>query len=202
MGPPSCRLTVKWINRKYTNAKAKNKIEQTEKTGYNILVKLQIDTNLSRQNVSQIHKFWENSFQLQIREFEVGAETFRGRWLGIKGKVFLSDVLHPPTYPEWYTLWTFEIFNLLAAMNVLDEALQISRELKMEKEIEGINDRRRNIQDLIERGLLWLNQRPVQNHGARNEPCERDTDDFEDLLENMLLFETEQNRRREDQCSE
>jgi len=87
-------------------------------------------------------------------------------------------------------------------MNVLDEALQISRELKMEKEIEGINDRRRNIQDLIERGLLWSNQRPVQNHGARNEPCERDTDDFEDLLENMLLFETEQNRRREDQCSE
>jgi len=92
--------------------------------------------------------------------------------------------------------------DLETAMNVLDEALQISRELKMEKEIEGINDRRRNIQDLIERGLLWLNQRPVQNHGARNEPCERDTDDFEDLLENMLLFETEQNRRREDQCSE
>ena len=87
-------------------------------------------------------------------------------------------------------------------MNVLDEALGISRELKMAKEIEGINDRRRNIQDLIERGLQWLNLRPVQNHGAHNEPCERDTDHFDDLLENMLLFEIEQNRRREDQCSE
>ena len=87
-------------------------------------------------------------------------------------------------------------------MNVLDEALEISRELKMEKEIEGINDRRRNIQDLIERGLHWFNQRPVQNQGARNEPCERDTDDFDNLLENMLLFEEEINRRREDQCSE
>ena len=84
-------------------------------------------------------------------------------------------------------------------MNVLDEALEISRELKMAKEIEGINDRRRNIQDLIERGLQWLILRPVQNQGARNEPCERDTDDFDDLLENMLLFEIEQNRRREDQ---
>lgn len=87
-------------------------------------------------------------------------------------------------------------------MNVLDEALEISRELKMAKEIEGINDRRRNIQDLIERGLQWLILRPVQNQGARNEPCERDTDDFDDLLENMLLFEIEQNRRREDQWSE
>ena len=87
-------------------------------------------------------------------------------------------------------------------MNVLDEALDISQELKMEKEIERINDRRRNIQDLIERGLDWLNQRPVQNQGTRNEPCERDTDNFEDLLENMLLFENEQNRQREDQCSE
>ena len=73
----------------------------------------------------------------------------------------------------------------------------------MEKEIEGINDRRRNIQDLIERGLHRFNQRPpVQNQGNRNEPCERDTDNFEDLLENMLLFENEKNRRREDQCSE
>ena len=87
-------------------------------------------------------------------------------------------------------------------MNVLDEALAISRELKMEKEIEGINDRRRNIQDLIEHGLHWLNQRPVQNQGTRNEPCERDTDDFEDLLENMLLFENEHSRRREDQCTD
>lgn len=85
-------------------------------------------------------------------------------------------------------------------MNVLDEALEISQDLKMEKEIEGINDRTRNIQDLIERGLHWLNQRPVQNQVARNEPC--DTDNFEDLLENMLLFENERNRRREDQCSE
>lgn len=87
-------------------------------------------------------------------------------------------------------------------MNVLDEALEISQDLKMEKEIEGINDRTRNIQDLIERGLHWLNQRLVQNQVAGNEPCERDTDDFEDLLENMLLFENERNRRREDQCSE
>ena len=53
-------------------------------------------------------------------------------------------------------------------MNVVDEALEISGELKMEKEIEGINDRRRNIQDLIERGLHCFNQRPVQNQGARN----------------------------------
>lgn len=83
-------------------------------------------------------------------------------------------------------------------MNVLDEALEISQDLKMEKEIEGINDRTRNIQDLIERGLHWLNQRLVQNQVARNEPCERDTDNFEDLLENMLLFEDERN----DQCSE
>jgi len=88
--------------------------------------------------------------------------------------------------------------DLRTAMNVLDEALEISQDLKMEKEIEGINDRTRNIQDLIERGLHWLNQRLVQNQVARNEPCERDTDNFEDLLENMLLFEDERN----DQCSE
>lgn len=135
--------------------------------------------------------------------FEVGTDTFCGHWMGLKDKIFLSDVPSPsPTHPKRYLLWTFEIFNLSAAINVLDEAVQISRDLKMEKEIEGINDRRRNIQDLIERGLHWLNQRPVQNQVVRNEPCERDTDDFEDLLENMLLFENQQNRRRQDQCSE
>lgn len=41
-------------------------------------------------------------------------------------------------------------------MTVLEEAMEISRELKMQKEIEGINDRMENIQDLIERSH-WLN---------------------------------------------
>lgn len=72
----------------------------------------------------------------------------------------------------------------------------------MQTEIVGINDRTENIQDLIEGGLHWLNQRPILNQGARNEPCERDTDDFEVLLDNMLLSENEQNGRRGDQCSE
>ena len=87
-------------------------------------------------------------------------------------------------------------------MTILGEAIEISRELGMQKEIEGINDRTQNIQDLFERGLQWLNERPAQNQAARREPCERDTDDFEDLLRNMLLFENEQNGRRRDQCSE
>ena len=80
--------------------------------------------------------------------------------------------------------------------------MEIFRELKMQKEIEGINDRTENIQGLIEGGLQWLTDRPAQNQGARNQPCERDTDAFEDLLGTMLLFENEQNGRREDQCSE
>ena len=131
-----------------------------------------------------------------------GADTFRGHWLNEAKRHNISQWCPLIPHPKWYSLWTFEIFNLSAAINVLDEAVEISEELNMEKEIEGINDRRRHIQDLIERGLHWLNQRPVQNQGVRNEPCERDTDVFEDLLENMLLFENEQNRRREDQCSE
>ena len=87
-------------------------------------------------------------------------------------------------------------------MTILGEAIEISRELGMQKEIEGIKDRAQNIQGLFERGLQWLNERPAQNQGARREPCERDTNDFEDLLRNMLLFENEQNGRRGDQCSE
>ena len=80
--------------------------------------------------------------------------------------------------------------------------MDISQDLQMQKEIEGINDRTINIQDVITRGFHWLNERPAQNQRARNEPCERDTDDIEDLLDTMLVLEDELNRRREDQCTE
>lgn len=69
----------------------------------------------------------------------------------------------------------------------------------MQKEVEGIDDRIRNIQTLLEQGLLWLNERPAQ---PEREPRERDTDNIEDLLANLLHDEDERSRRRENQCTE
>lgn len=82
---------------------------------------------------------------------------------------------------------------LREAENVLNQAEQISRDLKMQNEIQGINDRRHNIQILLHRGF-WLQPRPGQVQPQRR-PEERNTDDIDDLLDNLLLEEGGGNRR-------
>lgn len=85
------------------------------------------------------------------------------------------------------------MFYRFPAIDVLREAMQISRELKMQKEIEGIQDRRRVIRDLSANGLQWLNERPRPDREARNGPSERNTDDLEELLQLLLRREDEEN---------
>jgi len=92
---------------------------------------------------------------------------------------------------------------VLLAKDKLVEAKQISRELMMQKEIEGIDDRTTNIQGLIARGLRWLDDPPPPEPApGGNEPVEGNTNDLEDLLQNLLISEEEENRRREDQCTD
>jgi len=86
------------------------------------------------------------------------------------------------------------------AMAVLTEALQISQELSMQKEIEGIQDRMRTIRELCAHGSQWLNERPPPD--PANAPGERNTDDLEVLLQSVLLREYEENRRLVEQCTE
>ena len=85
-------------------------------------------------------------------------------------------------------------------MAVLTEALQISQELSMQKEIEGIQDRMRTIRELCAHGSQWLNERPPPD--PANAPGERNTDDLEVLLQSVLLREYEENRRLVEQCTE
>ena len=80
--------------------------------------------------------------------------------------------------------------------------MRISRELMMRKEIEGIEDRTRTIQDLIARGLWRFDDPPPPEPAEGNEPVERNTNDLEDLFQNLLISEEEENRRREDQCTD
>ena len=80
--------------------------------------------------------------------------------------------------------------------------MQISRELMMQKEIDGIEDRTRTIEDLIARGLWWFDDPPPPEPAEGNEPEEGNTNDLEDLYENLLISEEEENRRRADQCTD
>lgn len=88
------------------------------------------------------------------------------------------------------------------AKDELDKAMRISRALMMQKEIEGIEDRTRTIQDLIARGLWWFDDPPPPEPAEGNEPVEGNTNDLEDLFQNLLISEEEENRRREDQCTD
>jgi len=88
------------------------------------------------------------------------------------------------------------------AKDELDKAMRISRELMMHKEIEGIEDRTRTIQDLITRGLRWFDDPPPPEPAEGNEPGEGNTNDLEDLFQNLLISEEEENRRRQDQCTD
>ena len=69
--------------------------------------------------------------------------------------------------------------------------MRISQQLKMEKEIDGIQDRNVAIQNLIRNGLDWLNERPPQNLPTSRDPQEVNTDDLDDLLQNMFSPEIE-----------
>ena len=69
--------------------------------------------------------------------------------------------------------------------------MRISQQLKMEKEIDGIQDRNVAIQNLIRNGLDWLNERPPQNPPTSRDPQEVNTDDLDDLLQNMFGPEIE-----------
>ena len=72
----------------------------------------------------------------------------------------------------------------------------------MQKEIEGIEDRTRTIQDLIARGLWRFDDPPPPAPAGNNEPVEGNTNDLEDLFQILLISEEEENRRREDQCTD
>ena len=69
--------------------------------------------------------------------------------------------------------------------------MRISQQLKMEKEIDGIQDRIANIQNLTQNGLDWFNERPPQNLPTSLDPREVNTDDLDDLLQNMFSQEIE-----------
>ena len=72
----------------------------------------------------------------------------------------------------------------------------------MQKEIEGIKDRTRTVQDLIARGLWRFDDPPPPEPAEGNEPVERNTNDLEDLFHNLLISGEEENRRRDDQCTD
>ena len=72
--------------------------------------------------------------------------------------------------------------------------MEISQELRMEKEIEGIEDRIRTIRHLQSaHGLQQLNARSPPARAARNAPVERNIDDLEELLQILLLGDNEEN---------
>lgn len=69
--------------------------------------------------------------------------------------------------------------------------MRISQQLKMEKEIDGIQDRNATIQNLTRNGLDWLNERPPQNPPHPRDPREVNTNDLDDLVQNMFSQENE-----------
>ena len=69
--------------------------------------------------------------------------------------------------------------------------MRISQQLGMQKEIDGIRDRNETIQNLTRNGLDWLNERPPQNPPTSRDPREVNTDDLDDLLQNMFIQENE-----------
>ena len=72
----------------------------------------------------------------------------------------------------------------------------------MQKEIAGIEHRNGTIQDLIARGLRWFDDPSPPESAEGNEPGEENTNDLEDLFQNLLISEEEESRRREDQCTD
>ena len=82
------------------------------------------------------------------------------------------------------------IFSSIAT-TVLEDAMRISQQLGMQKEIDGIRDRNETIQNLTRNGLDWLNERPPQNPPTSRDPREVNTDDLDDLLQNMFIQENE-----------
>ena len=76
---------------------------------------------------------------------------------------------------------------LSTAIAVLNDAMEISQELRMQKEIEGIDDRKRTIRHLQSaHGLQLLNERSPPAPAMRNAPVEGNIDDLEELL--RILF--------------
>lgn len=69
--------------------------------------------------------------------------------------------------------------------------MRISQQLGMQKEIDGIRDRNETIQNLTRNGLDWLNERPPQNAPPPRDPREVNTNDLDDLLQNMFIQENE-----------
>lgn len=69
--------------------------------------------------------------------------------------------------------------------------MRISQQLGMQKEIDGIRDRNETIQNLTRNGLDWLNERPPQNPPPPRDPREVNTNDLDDLLQNMFIQENE-----------
>ena len=91
---------------------------------------------------------------------------------------------------------------LCLANDELEKAMRISQKLRMQKEIEGIQDRTETIRDLTANGLQWLGDGPLPEAAAGNEAEEQNTTDVEELFENLLISEEEESRRREDQCTD
>lgn len=96
--------------------------------------------------------------------------------------------------------------DFISALIVLQSAIQICQDLRMQTEIEGIRDRMRNIEALSAHGLQWLNVAEpadaVVVAEIRKQPVERSTSDIDDLINMLLLQEEEQNRRSAHQCTE
>lgn len=69
--------------------------------------------------------------------------------------------------------------------------MQICQQLRMQKEIDGIQDRNETIQNLTRNGLDWLNERPPQNPPTFRDPREVNTNDLDDLVRNMFIQENE-----------
>ena len=97
--------------------------------------------------------------------------------------------------PHWidglFDIISHFIFLIYIATTVLEEAMRISQQLKMEKEIDGIQDRNVTIQNLTRNGLDWFNERRPQNPPTSLDPREVNTDDLEDLLQSMFSQEIE-----------
>ena len=69
--------------------------------------------------------------------------------------------------------------------------MRISQQLGMQKEIDGIRDRNETIQNLTRNGLDCFNERPPQNPPPPRDPREVNTNDLDDLLQNMFIQENE-----------
>ena len=84
---------------------------------------------------------------------------------------------------------------LSTAIAVLNDAMEISQELRMQKEVEGIEDRKRTIRHLQSaQGLQRLNERFPPAPAVRNAPVEGNIDDLEELFRILFLGDNQENR--------